>query len=353
MSFYNKGVKYNFKMPDGGGMYNSALFIVVVYDVSAGSDAISSLLASIFSTDSGAGSESVLATVTLSPISDAGTGNDSISLTSNIDVSDTGIGDEGLFLTCQIAIADTGIGQEIVGIAKTFFIIDSDSVLQPLGVLVLQDSRYDLVPPLKEYTDEIPGRHGEINFGNKLDGRLLELHVASVDGLAPEQKEALKRDFAKYLNPVTGAKNLIFSDDIEKTYTVKYAGKIDLTQYADWMEFVIPFKIANPYIIGSFEKKQTGSGALFNSGNVETPVIIQIAGAITNPSITFGAYTLTYTGIIPDGQTLVVDTEKKTVMLNGANALNNWSGGFPKLQPGNTSVTADNKVTFIWRERWV
>jgi len=39
--------------------------------------------------------------------------------------------------------------------------------------------------------------------------------------------------------------------------------------------------------------------------------------------------------------------------LNGNNVLNNWSGGFPKLQPGNTSVTADSKVTFIWRERWV
>lgn len=353
MAFYNKGVKYNFKKTNGGGMYNSAPFIVIVYDAGAGNDIISSLLANIYASDSGAGSESVLATVTLSPISDDGTGNDNVSLAANIGVSDTGAGNDTVGATCQIAITDAGTGQEIISTAKTFFIIDSNNILQPLGVLVLQDSRYDLMPSLKEFTDEVPGRHGEINFGNKLGSRLLELHVASIDGLTPEQKEFLKRDFAKYLNPVAGAKNLVFSDDLEKTYVVKYAGKIDLTQYADWMEFVIPFKMANPYIVGSFEKKQTGSGTLINNGNVETPVTIEIAGAITNPSITFGTYILTYTGTIPAGQTLVVDTEKMTVTLNGVNVLNNWSGGFPKLQPGDTSVTADSKITFIWRERWV
>jgi len=350
---YNSGVKYNFTVPNGGGMYNSAPYIVVVYEAGTGNDIISNLLANIGVSDSGTGNETVLATVTLSPISDSGTGDDNISLSANIGVSDTGIGNDSIGIICQIAITDAGTGQEIISTAKTFFIIDSNNILQPLGVLVLQDSRYDLMPSLKEFTEEVPGKHGEINFGNKLSSRLLELHVASMDGLTPEQKEALKRDIAKHLNPITGAKNLVFADDLEKTYVVKYAGKIDLTQYADWMEFVIPFKMANPYLIGSFEKKLSGSGTLTNSGNVETPVIIQVAGAITNPTITLGTYTLTYTSTIPDDQTLVVDTEKKTVTLNGNNVLNNWSGGFPKLQPGNTSVTADSKVTFIWRERWV
>jgi len=353
MAFYNKGTKYNFKMSDGGGMYNSAPFIVIVYDAGTGNDIISSLLANVYTTDVGIGNETILATVTLSPILDAGIGSENISLTGNIGVSDVGIGNDIASVTCQITIVDTGTGYETSSVVRTYFIVDGDSILQPLNVLVLRDSRYDLMPSLKEYTEEIPGRHGEVNFGNKLGSRMLELHVASVDGLTPEQKESLKRDFAKHLNPVAGAKNLIFSDDIEKTYTVKYAGKIDLTQYADWMEFVIPFKVTNPYIIGSFEKKQIGSGTLTNNGNVETPVIIEIAGAITNPSITFGTYTLTYTGTIPDGQTLVVDTEKKTVTLNGVNVLSNWSGGFPKLQPGNTSVTANSNVTIRWRERWI
>jgi len=236
--------------------------------------------------------------------------------------------------------------------SAVYLIIDDNSILRPLGVLVLRDSRHDLMPALKEFVEEVPGRHGEINFGNKLSSRLLELHVASMDGLTPEQKEAVQREFAKYLNPLAGPKNLVFLDDPGKTYIVKYAGKIDPTEYADWMEFVIPFKAIKPYIVGSSEKKFSGSGTLTNNVNVETPIIIEILGEVTDPSITFGTYTLVYIGTIPTGQKLIVDTEKKTAKLNGVNVLDNWSGGFPKLQPGNTSVTADNNVTFKWRERW-
>lgn len=355
MAFYNKSVKYNFKKTNGGGMYNSAPFIVVVYDAGAGNDIISSLLANIYASDSGTGSESVLATVTLSPISDAGSGQENVSLTADVGVSDTGIGNEALSLTCQIAITDAGIGQEIVGTAKTFFIIDSDNILQPLGVLVLQDSRQELLPSTRDNTEEIPGRHGEIDFGTEFKARILELHVATPEGLSPIEKSQLQRLFAKYLDPTKGAKPLVFSDDLEKTYIVKYAGKIDITQYPTWFEFTIPFKMSDPFIIGSFEKVQIGSGTLTNNGTFETPVVIEITGPVTNPSVVVGDQTLTYTGTVPSGQKLIIDTSNQTVKLNGVNALANYNGVFPMLQPGDTSVTAASAGTtvFKWRDRWL
>lgn len=355
MAYYNKGIKYNFKMTNGGGIYNSAPFLVVVYDAGTGNDIISSLLANIYASDSGTGSESVLATVTLSPVSDDGSGQEDISLTADVGVSDTGIGNEGLSLTCQIAITDAGTGQEIVGIAKTFFLVDSYNILQPLGVLVLQDSRQELLPSTRDNTEEIPGRHGEIDFGIEFKSRILELHAATPEGLSPIEKSQLQRLFAKYLDPTKGAKPLIFSDDLEKTYMVKYVGKIDITQYPTWLEFTIPFKMIDPFILGSVEKQLIGNGILTNNGTFETPLVIKITGPVTNPSVVVGGQTLTYTGTVPSGQILSIDTGNKTVKLNGVNALSNYNGIFPMLQPGNTSVTAASAGTtvFKWRDRWL
>jgi predicted phage tail component-like protein len=355
MALYNSGIKYNFPSNNGGGMYNSAPFLVIIYDSGIGSDIISNLLANIDVSEAGSGVESVQATVTLSLISDSGTGQDNVSLSASLSISDVGSGADSIAsILCQLSITDSGSGQDAVEIAKAYFIIDSERYLQPLNVLVLQDSRYELFPSLKEFAETVPGKHGDIDFGNKLGSRILELHVATTEGLTEVQKETLKRDFAKYLDSSIGVKNLIFSDDIEKSYAVKYAGKINPKQYPEWFDFVIPFKMPDPYITGSYEHSKTGSGTITNSGNIETGLSIEISGPLTSPSITIGDETLIYTGIISTGQTLVIDTENMTAELDGVNVLNNLSGTLPLyLEPGGTSVTASGQVCFIWKDRWV
>lgn len=315
MANYNSGQFYNKKVPDGGAIYNSRFYIIID---ATGTDAI----------------ENITATVN---VLDNTTGVDAINnILASINVSDN--------------VAGIDKVDEIV---KIVFYIDQEGYLHPFGLLVMRDSRYEFLPAIRPDTDEIPGRHGKIYFGSRLGSRLLELHVASEEWLTPEQKEELKRKVANYLNPTSGPKDLIFADEPEKLYQVKYSGKIDITQYADWLEFTIPFKTANPYILGITQKSLSGSGIITNSGNTETPLIIEIYGEITNPVITIGSYVLSYSGTIPAGQTLIVDTEKKTVTLNGENVLYNWSGGFPKLQPGDNLVSADSKVTFKWRDRWL
>ena len=57
--------------------------------------------------------------------------------------------------------------------------------------------------------------------------RLLELQVVTPDGLNAREKSRLKSLYAMYLDPTKGPKKLVFADDIEKTYMVKYSGKID------------------------------------------------------------------------------------------------------------------------------
>lgn len=297
MATYNSARLYNHKITDGGANYNSAPFIIV--------------------------------------ISDSAIGQDFISMQANISVSD---------------VAE---GFENIGVAGAFFSVDSNRYLQPLGVLVIGDSRYELLPATRDITEEIPGRHGEIDFGVQFTTRLLELHVATDEGNSSLQKAHLKRLFASYLDPTKGEKTLIFLDDMEKTYLVKYSGKIDVTEYPTWFEFTIPFKMSNPFIIGTFEKTLIGNGVLINDGTFETPLIIEISGPVTNPSVIIGTDTLTYTGTISSGQTLIINTENETVKIGNTNAMAGYNGIFPTLLVGSTNVTAVNNVLIRWRDRWL
>jgi phage-related protein len=171
-----------------------------------------------------------------------------------------------------------------------------------------------------------------------------------------DERAVLKRTLAQYLSPVGDAKTLVFANDLEKQYLVKFAGKIDLAEHnPSWMQFVLPFKSATSFIKGSFEEVQVGSGTITNVGNEPAPLTIEIAGPVTNPSVVVGTYTLTYAGTINTGSTLIIDVEAMTVELDGVNAVPDYAGGFPWLSVGNTNVTAASAgtTTFKYRGRWL
>ena len=123
------------------------------------------------------------------------------------------------------------------------FYVNENRILEPLNLVVLRDSRVDLFPRIKERVEEIPGRHGEISFGSKLEPRIIELHVVVSEEFSFIEREKKKREIAGYLNPTMGTKVLVFADEPGKQYFVKYAGVIDIErQYTSWFEFTIPFK---------------------------------------------------------------------------------------------------------------
>lgn len=274
-----------------------------------------------------------------------------------IEVSDSGIASEVLSLVANLNLTETGIGQDsIVDLVKfdtnVYLIVTDENILEPLGLYVLRDSQFELIPQTRDNTDEIPGRHGELDFGSEYKARNGTLRVATPEGLTPKQKEALKRVIARCLNPVAGEKKLVFLMDIEKSYTIKI-GKIESKDYADWFEFEIPFKMSNPFIEGTILHTFTGSGIITNEGTFETGLIIEIAGPATNPSLTIGSNTLTYTGTIPSGKTLIIDTEAQTAKIDNQNVIGNYNGVFPMLPPGDTNVIANSNVTIKWHDRWI
>lgn len=354
MANYNSKRIYNRKLTEAGANYNSGPFTIIVLDHGYGFDKIKDIFANIEVADTGIADENILLIANIEVGDQSNTSDDSISIVNNVSVSDNAIGDEFLSVVANLKVSDTGIGNDIgISIAGAFFVIDSNNILHPLGVLVAGDSRYELLPATRDYTEEIPGRHGEIDFGTEFKAKMMELHVATDEGNSPLGKAHLQRLFAKYLDPTKGAKTLIFSDDVEKTYMVKYSGKIDLQPNATWFDFILPFKMSDPFIIGSFEKTLIGSGTLVNSGTFETGLMVEITGPTTNPSLAIGGETLSYAGTIPSGQKLIIDTGKETVKIGSNNAMTGYNNAFPLLYPGETSVTAPSNVTIKWRDKWI
>ncbi len=235
------------------------------------------------------------------------------------------------------------------------FFINEEGILQPLGLLVTRDSRYDLFPSTRDITDEVPGMHGEIDFGTEFKTKLLELNVATMDENYNLllSKPQLKELITKYLDPTKGYKSLVFADDINKMYMVKYSGRITPEEYSNWFQFTIPFKMTKPFAISTFEKRITGNGTLYNNGTRETGLAIDIAGPVSNPSITIGTDILTYNGTLTAGQVLTIDTELGTAKIGDINAINEYNKVFPLLYPGDTNVIAYSNVSIRWRDKWI
>jgi predicted phage tail component-like protein len=238
---------------------------------------------------------------------------------------------------------------------KFYFFITTDMILQPLGLHVSKVNR-SLMPPTRENTEEIPGRHGEIDFGSEFGSDMIELEVATDDGLTAEELESTKRTLAAKLNPAVGERDLVLEYEKDKSYKVKYSGRIPLDRYPSWMKFVIPFKILNPMANGVKEKSLTGSGTITNEGTFETPIIIEIPGPATSPTVSVGTSVISYTSTIAAGQTLIIDTATQTAKIGSVNAIAQVSGDIDiLLEPGvNVSVVPSISSTVIkWRDKYL
>lgn len=355
--FYNTKLQYNKGINKGGNIYNSSKhLIIVVSEIGSIDEKEVYVVQACFVNDTGQGSDNSNITNEIPKLFDSGSSADSFKNIVNnvtvIDLSKLDFKEETTFARL-VDVIDKIIANDYVRKAETHFIVDSDNILQPLGIKVAKVSE-GILPFVKDYTEEIPGMHGEYYLKSELKSKIIELEVVTPDGLTPEVKSELKEKFMQYLNPTKNEeKPLTFSDDLEKQYLVRYSGNIDIDNYPSWFKFVIPFKMSSPLIRGSFDNILIGSGTIINEGNTNANMIININGLADNPTIEIDGQTLTYNGTIEYGQTVVIDTEKKTVMMGDINVLNNWCGIFPTLKPGETNVTMNGNISIKWRDSWL
>ena len=231
------------------------------------------------------------------------------------------------------------------------FYVDENGVFYPLGAKLLRDSAIELIPGATDISESIPGNHGDFSHGSQFEPRMFSLRLA-ID-CTPLEKGMIKRRIAKELQPaIFEPQKLEFAEDPGKTYYVKYIGSMETEEYTDGLVLTIPFKAGNPFAEGN-EKTHVGSGTLYNDGDFETPLIIEVRGIVTDPVVTVGNKTMKYTGTLSSVDVLRIDTGKMTVTFNNYNAMDRFEGDFPMLQVGETEVVANDKVTFRWRDRWL
>lgn len=351
---FNTRKIYNKIMTDGGANYNSAPFFIIISDNSLGTDSILSVLNNAIIDENMTVIEIINASSSIDISDVSNVSNDTVNVTNNLAISDNGNGVDVIYsILNNLNVNDNAYAIDFMSLATTYFLIDADNILSPLGVLITRDTREEILPTIKNYTETVPGKHGEYKFKTELKGKTLELTVVTKEGLSDIEKQDLKRLFAKYLNPLNGEKSLTFANDIERQYKVRYSGKINIENYPTWFKFVIPFKMSSPFITGSFENIQIGDGTIENKGNIDAHMIIEISGIVTNPSLTINGELLNYTGTINAAETLVIDTEKKTAKIGDVNVLDNWCKIFPILKPGTVNVEMGSNIIIKWRNKWI
>jgi predicted phage tail component-like protein len=235
------------------------------------------------------------------------------------------------------------------------FTVDTDSYISQLGVYVLGDNRYELLPSIVEKSEAIPGRDGEINFGFDFGPRILELKVATDEGLTPIQKFQKLREIAAALNPKSGPHSIVFLDDPTKKYYFVHAGKIDIQPKTSWFDFLLMLKMIDPFIYSTTQKVRTGTSILDNEGSYKSALLIDIPGPATSPHVSVGSNVLTYGGVVGSTETLKIDTGAMTAKIGTTNKLGLLSGTLPIfINTGNTSaIPSISTTTFKWYDRWL
>lgn len=133
--------------------------------------------------------------------------------------------------------------------------------------------------------------------------------------------------------------------------------------------FVLDLEARDPYesseSVHSYTWDVTDSGntlEVVSIGNVYArPVITLVAdGDVVAPAFGDGERTFAYDGIVPDGESLVLNGETGRVWLLGEEVTPYTTGVFPRIVPGATLLTYTDdaqsshtaEVSVIFRDRW-
>ncbi len=234
-------------------------------------------------------------------------------------------------------------------------IIRKDGIVDPLGLTWLRTSRFPLMAGTRDGLEESDGMDGAVDFGSMLSTGDIVLELVSEDGLSPAEIVALRNTVVGYLNQLRDYGTLSWEADPNKVLSIRLNGKPSRdTTILNAFRISTPL-LCQPLWVSGTENILSASGTAINAGTFETPITVEIRGPCTNPAVTVNGKIMAYTGTLTASDKLIIDTEKLTCTFNGANALANFNGVFPKLAVGDNTVTAASAGTTqtIWLNRWI
>lgn len=264
------------------------------------------------------------------------------------------------------------------------------------GLFLIQ-KQIEIVPESRDIEQVIYGLPGLYDYRTEHAQRMITLTLAFYDETRAKMIQNA-HNFAALINPMIGYQPMIFDDEPDKFYSVKYTSSGNGAQYPlmtfDHLvgDIQLGFKCDDPFIYSTSSQDQeweapyNGQTTLQNNGSQSCPLLITLrapgstgteteytgtgvgttnpgsAGEVTQTAgitLTINGVSVTYAGSIGPSDEVVIDTKKFIVTKNGQNDLANWSGDFPQLDPGiNTVAETDTAgagvdVEFQYTERWL
>lgn len=136
----------------------------------------------------------------------------------------------------------------------------------------------------------------------------------------------------------------------EKTAT-ELAAKVGMHGKSGWLLIVSTMASATLYGEGSL------SGTIHRTRHVSS--YGEGIGTLVSNERKTEVKIFDYTGLFAQGDEIVIDMDRKTVMINGQNALKHFEGDFFDLLPGENEITYEDnegtrRVLFVFRhkDRW-
>lgn len=121
----------------------------------------------------------------------------------------------------------------------------------------------------------------------------------------------------------------------------------------------LTFNAPAPFVFGS-----AGTGGVItvtNSGNFPAPWVATVIGPVTNPVLTCNGQAVTFNGTVNAGETLVIDSLGRSVLLNGTASRYSWvaaTSAWFELPVGSSSVnfgatSGTGTCNFSYRSTWL
>ncbi|WP_176519037.1 distal tail protein Dit [Priestia megaterium] len=230
------------------------------------------------------------------------------------------------------------------------------------------DVKRPVLPPSVLTTSSIVGRSGAFLFYKQFGDYTIPVSFMLIKNSLSELRQSV-RDLAAKLDTNEPAK-LIFEDEPDKYINAIVSDDSTLSETAAIGSGTINFYCPDPYWYAItddvFDYWSTGTKTFTRKGTAESNPLIEILGTSSNGSLTLsnGTSTMTFTGQLNNGETLVLDSDLLTAYIlktDGTKVavldkLDNLD--FLVLSPDSNTITISSsnftlvKLTVNCRSRW-
>lgn len=223
-------------------------------------------------------------------------------------------------------------------------------------LLVVEKIERSFLPPLQNYSKQVPGKTGLYFTRNEIGIGLIKVSVRLIEKSRSEVQERV-REIAGKLYTKKPSK-LILRDDFRYNIAI-VSGTTDVSKFIHTGHGVIDFECHDPYAYG-VEKTIKTNLEFANNGTAPATGTINITASKTDSILVSASNQLNELKIIypfKGGESLLIDLKNQTISINNTISMEylSFDSDFFEIPPGpeqQINVNGGSGV-LMYRERWL